>query len=198
MHFSLSHSGDRILVAVAPVPVGVDVETVPADGLVRDLVSALHPRERAELEALPDSGRPAAFARCWARKEAALKVSGVGLARGAVEPYVGAADRPAPVPGLRLADLPPLDGHAAALALALPTPDAPLSVPRAARSSPAWATGFRAPGEGVLWGITRRRGNQPWLLECHGRPHRARERRRRSPPPSPPASTACRGRSGTG
>ncbi|MEV7672026.1 4'-phosphopantetheinyl transferase superfamily protein [Streptomyces sp. NPDC088752] len=120
VHFSLSHSGDRILVAVAPVPVGVDVETVPADGLVRDLVGALHPRERAELEALPDSGRPAAFARCWARKEAALKVSGVGLARGAVEPYVGAADRPAPVPGLRLADLPPLDGHAAALALSAP------------------------------------------------------------------------------
>ncbi|MFE5731747.1 4'-phosphopantetheinyl transferase family protein [Streptomyces sp. NPDC056528] len=119
-HFSLSHSGDRVLVAVAPVPVGVDVEAIPADGPVRDLMSALHPRERTELEALPVPDRPAAFARCWSRKEAALKVSGVGLARGAVEPYVSAADRPAPVPGLRLTDLPPLDGHAAALALLIP------------------------------------------------------------------------------
>ncbi|MFF7850229.1 4'-phosphopantetheinyl transferase family protein [Streptomyces sp. NPDC007910] len=117
VHFSLSHSGDRVLVAVAPVPVGVDVETVPEDSLVRDMTGALHPRERAELDALPASVRPAAFARCWSRKEAALKVSGVGLARGAAEPYVGTAGRPAPVPGLRIADLPPFEGHAAALAL---------------------------------------------------------------------------------
>ncbi|WP_078489649.1 4'-phosphopantetheinyl transferase family protein [Streptomyces bikiniensis] len=119
-HFSLSHAGDRVLVAVAPVPVGVDVEAVPEPGLVRDLASALHPRERAELEALPDAARPAAFARCWTRKEAALKAWGAGLSRGAAEPYVSAADRPAPVPSLRLADLPPLDGHAAALALLTP------------------------------------------------------------------------------
>ncbi|MFF4169612.1 4'-phosphopantetheinyl transferase family protein [Streptomyces sp. NPDC001744] len=117
VHFSLSHSGDRALVAVAPVPVGVDVEAVPADAAVRDVASVLHPRERAELDALPAAARPAALARCWSRKEAALKATGTGLALGAAEPYVGTAARPAPVPGIRLVDLPPFEGHAAALAL---------------------------------------------------------------------------------
>ncbi|MFE0774929.1 4'-phosphopantetheinyl transferase family protein [Streptomyces sp. NPDC058861] len=119
-HFSLSHAGDRVLVAVAAVPVGVDVETVPEAGLVRDMAGALHPRERAELDALPAAARPAAFARCWTRKEAALKASGTGLARGAAEPYAGTAARPARIPGLHLVDLPPLDGHLAALALLSP------------------------------------------------------------------------------
>ncbi|MER5963465.1 4'-phosphopantetheinyl transferase superfamily protein [Streptomyces sp. NPDC002057] len=115
-HFSLSHGGDRVLVAVASGPVGVDVETVPADGVVRDVGSALHPRERAELAALPVNARAGAFARCWSRKEAALKATGVALARGAVDPYVGTGLAPAPVAGLRLADVLLPDGHVGAVA----------------------------------------------------------------------------------
>ncbi|MFF9065374.1 4'-phosphopantetheinyl transferase family protein [Streptomyces sp. NPDC014891] len=116
VHFSLSRAGDRVLVAVASVPVGVDVETVPADGVVRDVGAALHPRERAELAALPANARAGAFARCWTRKEAVLKATGVALVRGAADPYVGSGLAPGAVPGLRLADVLLSEGHVAAVA----------------------------------------------------------------------------------
>lgn len=125
VHFSPSHAGDRVPVAVASVPVGVDVETVPADGVVRDVGSALHPRERAELAALPVNARAGAFARCWARKEAALKATGVALVRGAVDPYVGTGLAPAPVSGLRLTDVLLSEGHVAAVAHEVRQPAAP-------------------------------------------------------------------------
>ncbi|WP_261992638.1 4'-phosphopantetheinyl transferase family protein [Streptomyces sp. adm13(2018)] len=122
VHFSLSRAGDRVLVAVASVPVGVDVETVPADGVVRDVGAALHPRERAELAALPANARAGAFVRCWTRKEAALKATGVALVRGAADPYVGSGLAPASVPGLRLADVLLSEGHVAAVAHARDRP----------------------------------------------------------------------------
>ncbi|MYS04910.1 4'-phosphopantetheinyl transferase superfamily protein [Streptomyces sp. SID6041] len=122
VHFSLSRAGDRVLVAVASVPVGVDVETVPADGVVRDVGAALHPRERAELAALPANARAGAFVRCWTRKEAALKATGVALVRGAAGPYVGSGLAPATVPGLRLADVLLSEGHVAAVAHATDRP----------------------------------------------------------------------------
>ncbi|MFE4589906.1 4'-phosphopantetheinyl transferase family protein [Streptomyces laurentii] len=82
LHFSLSHTPGRVLVATAPVPVGADVEGRPAPESVRDLATVLHPRERAEVEAEPDPERRAAvFGRIWARKEAYLKGLGTGLGR---------------------------------------------------------------------------------------------------------------------
>ncbi|MEV7373669.1 4'-phosphopantetheinyl transferase superfamily protein [Streptomyces sp. NPDC090301] len=135
-HFSLSHAGDRVLVAVASVPVGVDVETVPADGVVRDVGTALHPRERAELAALPVSARAGAFARCWARKEAALKATGVALVRGAVEPYVGTGLAPAPDSGLRLTDLLLSEGHVGAVAHEVPRPTGPPDAGRQVTGAP--------------------------------------------------------------
>ncbi|RSS80710.1 4'-phosphopantetheinyl transferase superfamily protein [Streptomyces sp. WAC06614] len=122
VRFSLSHSGDVAYVALAPVPVGVDVEAVPGPAAVADVLNTLHPRETAELRALPEDGRPSALARLWARKEAYLKATGAGLALGLTDPYVGSAATPAPVAGWDLSDLPAPDGYAAALAVQQPGP----------------------------------------------------------------------------
>ncbi|MEV7522451.1 4'-phosphopantetheinyl transferase superfamily protein [Streptomyces sp. NPDC091371] len=117
VHFSLSHSGDLAYVALAPVPVGVDIEELPSDRAVADVLGNLHPAETAELTALPQAGRRAALARVWSRKEACLKGIGTGIGLGIVEPYVGSGPDPAAVPGWLLTDLPAPADYAAALAV---------------------------------------------------------------------------------
>ncbi|MFD5411022.1 4'-phosphopantetheinyl transferase family protein [Streptomyces nojiriensis] len=118
IHFSLSHSGDLAYLALAAVPVGVDIEETPGADAVADVLGSLHPAETAELTALAPSQRPGALARVWCRKEACLKAAGTGLALGLAEPYVGSSPAPAPVAGWILTDLPAPDGYAAALAVA--------------------------------------------------------------------------------
>ncbi|MGW0392176.1 4'-phosphopantetheinyl transferase family protein [Streptomyces sp. NPDC003042] len=115
--FSLSHGGQRVLIAVAELTVGVDVEGIPSGPTVRDVARALHPAERAAIEAVPLAERGAAFARVWARKEAYLKGIGTGLGRGLAKD-----DTRAPIPGWQLVDLPVDDEHAAALAAHSPRP----------------------------------------------------------------------------
>lgn len=44
VHFSLSHSGDVAYVALAPQPVGVDIEEYPSAQAVADVLGNLHPR----------------------------------------------------------------------------------------------------------------------------------------------------------
>ncbi|WP_308379994.1 4'-phosphopantetheinyl transferase superfamily protein [Streptomyces sp. ISL-43] len=117
-HFSLSHSDDMAYFAFAGVPVGVDVQAISTPAAVADVLAALHPAETAELTALPEADRPAATGRVWSRKEACLKATGVGLARGLAEPYVSSARTPAAVPGWTLTDLPAPPGYTAALAVA--------------------------------------------------------------------------------
>ncbi|MEU2118445.1 4'-phosphopantetheinyl transferase superfamily protein [Streptomyces sp. NPDC016459] len=117
VHFSLSHSRDLVLVGIATRPVGVDVEAYPEAG-TSDLVAvSLHPREREEFARLPVDGRPAAFARCWVRKEAYLKGTGEGLAGGLRRTYVGTGPDPAAVPGWSLTDVPVAPSFAAAVAV---------------------------------------------------------------------------------
>lgn len=79
LHFSLSHSGDRAVLAVSrDVPVGADIEAVRAVDL--DLArSVFTPGEQRTLAALPAAERVAAFLRGWTRKEAYLKGRGTGL-----------------------------------------------------------------------------------------------------------------------
>lgn len=116
VHFSLSRRDDLAYFALAPVPVGIDIEGIPGPDVVSDLLDFLHPAEAAELTALPEGERRAALARVWSRKEACLKAAGTGIALGLVEPYVGSAPTPARVPDWHLSDLPAPDGYAAALA----------------------------------------------------------------------------------
>ena len=97
--FNLSHSGGKALFAFARShKVGVDVEAGERLGddwpsLARRYFSA---REQAELNALPEHQRRAAFLTGWARKEAYLKATGLGIADGlqTIEVTLG-PDRPA-------------------------------------------------------------------------------------------------------
>lgn len=80
LHFNLSHSADQCLIALAGLPVGVDIETLgpgvnPAELL--DLVC--HPHEREELAGLTDAQRRRQFLTLWAFKEAYCKALGMGL-----------------------------------------------------------------------------------------------------------------------
>ncbi|GAB6849202.1 hypothetical protein JCM10599A_30060 [Paraburkholderia kururiensis] len=79
--FSLSHSGRWIACAVSRHdPIGIDLETFTRLGDYRDLLpAATHPAERRCIgEAMPHERLPM-FKRCWTRKEAILKATGVGL-----------------------------------------------------------------------------------------------------------------------
>ncbi|MFI0975681.1 4'-phosphopantetheinyl transferase family protein [Streptomyces sp. NPDC021093] len=120
LHFSLSHSGDLVLFAFGPTPVGIDVELVPDVAQTDEVATTLHPRERAELGALSadDAARQAAFGRCWCRKEAYLKGTGTGIAVPIDGTYVGTGPRPGDIPGWRLTDITVAQGYAAAVAYA--------------------------------------------------------------------------------
>jgi len=81
VHFSLSRSGDRCVIAVSAAgPVGIDLEEVrempELEGIVR---SRFAPDEAAEILALSGEQRLRAFYRCWTRKEAYLKATGAGI-----------------------------------------------------------------------------------------------------------------------
>lgn len=82
LQFSLSHSGDCLLVAVGRErAVGVDVEQVrPLPEMEAMVARFLGPLEQAAVRAAAGAGRTEAFFRCWTRKEALLKAWGTGLA----------------------------------------------------------------------------------------------------------------------
>lgn len=81
--FNVSHSAGRALIAVTRGrQLGIDLErerSVPEMDAIAE--SHFSCRERAELRALAPSERPAAFFRCWTRKEAFVKATGDGLLR---------------------------------------------------------------------------------------------------------------------
>ncbi|MFI8438408.1 4'-phosphopantetheinyl transferase family protein [Streptomyces sp. NPDC079020] len=94
---SLSHSAGCCVLAVARVPVGVDVEGVRAVDTGELAGIALTPAERRHLlGTAPGAPRSRAFLRCWTRKEAVLKAVGIGLAADLtrIETH---PDRPDPV-----------------------------------------------------------------------------------------------------
>ncbi|MET9609952.1 4'-phosphopantetheinyl transferase superfamily protein [Streptomyces sp. NPDC006512] len=117
LHFSLSHCTGLSLLAFADAPVGVDVEELVAPGVIAETADVLHPREAAELAALPAAERSLAFTRVWTRKEAYLKGLGVGLSEDPAADYVGSGPVPAGPPGWSLTDVRVPEGHYAAVAL---------------------------------------------------------------------------------
>lgn len=129
LRFSLSHSGDQVLVATAEREVGVDVEYLQDPVAAEQVLPMLHPAEIAALRALPAADRPAAVTAVWARKESLLKAMGSGLFRDPAVDEVGAGPVPGrPVAGWRILDLnlPPAPGpdreeSRAALTVRFPT-----------------------------------------------------------------------------
>ncbi len=109
--FSLSHSGDWAVCALADAPVGIDVERVRPvriDALARRYFTE---QEAALLITLPDTERQIAFFRLWTAKESVLKAQGIGLSGGLAVPigYGDSLTAPAPwqlreyaLPGHRL------------------------------------------------------------------------------------------------
>jgi 4'-phosphopantetheinyl transferase len=100
LRFNVSHSGERALCALSlRRELGVDIEQLrelaDAEALARRFFSAA---ESAELAALPEPQRLAAFFRCWTRKEAYLKAVGAGLLQPLADfdvsllPELGACD----------------------------------------------------------------------------------------------------------
>ncbi len=124
LHFSLAHSQGMAAVGVAATPLGIDVERLPRDQTVEVCTPALHPAERAELEAVDPVARRALFGQLWTRKEAYLKGIGTGLSRDPAEDYLGAEPRDRP-PGWVILDLPAGPRHQAAVALRRERPVAP-------------------------------------------------------------------------
>ncbi|MET9558495.1 4'-phosphopantetheinyl transferase superfamily protein [Streptomyces sp. NPDC006645] len=118
-YFSLSHCAGVVLIGVADVLVGVDVERLPSRRTVELCLARLHPRERAELLRVRRAERPLEFCRLWTRKEAYLKALGTGLSRGLDRDYLGAGGEGRPV-GWSVVNLscgPQDRTHAAALAV---------------------------------------------------------------------------------
>jgi 4'-phosphopantetheinyl transferase len=117
LEFSMSHAGERALVAISPRSrVGVDVELVcrlpEAAALAR---AHFTEREQRHLTRAADQRE---LLRLWTRKEALLKATGEGLSRALKELDVLDPD---PIPGLRLVDLAPEPGYVAAVAVAADT-----------------------------------------------------------------------------
>jgi len=81
LRFNLSHSGGRVVVALAVGrEVGVDLEWIHGLEDWNDISARIFsPRELAELHALPIAQQRQAFFNGWTRKEAWLKATGEGL-----------------------------------------------------------------------------------------------------------------------
>ncbi|HEX2097121.1 MAG TPA: 4'-phosphopantetheinyl transferase superfamily protein [Solirubrobacterales bacterium] len=79
-HFSLSHSGDVALIAVAGLEVGVDVERIDSSRPVERLARRLFdPEAAAALATAPPPERANAFYAAWTRREARAKCLGIGV-----------------------------------------------------------------------------------------------------------------------
>jgi 4'-phosphopantetheinyl transferase len=76
--FSVSHTGDWVLLAVGAVPLGVDVEFINQRFEFDDLIPTV--LSRAEQFALTNSpDKHLFFYECWTRKEAFVKATGAGI-----------------------------------------------------------------------------------------------------------------------
>ena len=110
-HFNLAHSGPVAFLAVAPFPVGIDVEALrPVEPGLANAVFT--PVELAYLATLSHAEAEDAFFRGWTRKEAVIKAQGGSIAdlqAIAVLPVTQLA-------GWQVTDLAVLPGYAAAIA----------------------------------------------------------------------------------
>ncbi|HEX2167986.1 MAG TPA: 4'-phosphopantetheinyl transferase superfamily protein [Longimicrobiales bacterium] len=82
LYFSLSHSGDVAVIAVADVRIGVDVERVRPIARAAEIAHRImHPETVALLQSLPQAQFERAFLDAWTQREAHVKAVGGGLFR---------------------------------------------------------------------------------------------------------------------
>ncbi|WP_236796640.1 4'-phosphopantetheinyl transferase superfamily protein [Amycolatopsis sp. GM8] len=122
VEFSISHSGERVGLAVTTVPVGLDVEADTRRAEDSLIEYALNETEQAALRGLGADERASAFFQYWSRKEALMKATGRGLKiplqsitlDGAR--LAASADAALNPEATHLADLNPGEGYRAAIA----------------------------------------------------------------------------------
>ena len=114
VHFNVSHTDGLAVCALAPRPVGVDVERLRSVDVPALATRVCSSEEAASLLALPEPRRTRAFFVTWTRKEAYVKARGIGFA------YALKQVRVSPPPdGWRMWDFVPVEGYVAAVALAV-------------------------------------------------------------------------------
>ena len=119
--FSLSRSGNLMLLAIAPGRVGVDIERIQGD-VDPSLEGAIcTPDERRALRGLPARERSGYLMALWSRKEALLKACGAGLR---VPPESVEVLTPAERAG-SISEPPPSTGGAVGRSAPLPGPGSP-------------------------------------------------------------------------
>jgi 4'-phosphopantetheinyl transferase len=80
LHFNISHSGQWVVCAIAPVPVGIDVERIrPVKPELAERFFTT--KEFNNLQTLPEEERTVKFIELWTLKESFLKAIGRGLTR---------------------------------------------------------------------------------------------------------------------
>jgi 4'-phosphopantetheinyl transferase len=127
-HFNLAHSGDLALCAISNAEVGVDCERLGHhDDIERVSRQFFSVEEAGVLRAHPAADQMRFFLRTWVRKEAYLKATGEGLARDTTTFTVLGSAGGVTLHGVnggntdhsyRVYDLPEIDDHFAAVAVA--------------------------------------------------------------------------------
>lgn len=119
--FNVSHSGERVLIAVSMLrAVGVDIEVAnPALDWCALLDAVCAKDEASEITDVRE------FYRCWTAKEALLKATGAGIGAGEGLKSIDLANGQIPS-GFNFAWLDDFDVYAAALAFGVPADNRPL------------------------------------------------------------------------
>lgn len=128
LRFNLSHTEDVALIALTlGREIGVDVERVrPISELDSIVESYFTSRERDTLRTMESTARPAAFYRCWTRKESYVKATGgdLSVALSGFDTMLSsgpadlpALDAPQESAGWNLYELLPADGYVGAVAI---------------------------------------------------------------------------------
>ncbi|WP_425400678.1 4'-phosphopantetheinyl transferase family protein [Aeoliella sp.] len=80
LEFNISHSGDEVVLVVGRQPVGIDIEFTRSITDLRRLAEKYFTdNELADLRGLPDDVALGYFLQIWTRKEAIVKLTGLGL-----------------------------------------------------------------------------------------------------------------------
>ena len=83
LHFNVSHSGEKLLIAISNTPVGIDIEQIrPRNSLASLVTQCFAPSEQNYWFDLPENEKNHAFYDFWTRKEAVVKGVGRGIALG--------------------------------------------------------------------------------------------------------------------